>query len=163
MTSRSADSLVAIRTVPNEMQAGIVQAVLADAGIESWTRKADGFDYFGLGTIAAAVTAVTVRAADVDRVEAALAANREDSVDIDWAEVDVGEAEDDVARRIAGRGVLDEKTERGGRKFPTGVAFAWVVLIALGCGLVDPWIALVVMTPFAVVDVARRWRRMVRG
>lgn len=156
MTSRG-ERLIAIRTLPNEMQAGIIRSVLTEAGIESWTRKADGFDYFGLGTIAAAMTSVTVRAEDAARAEAALEANRQDSVDIDWSEVDVGEPEDEAGRRIAAKGEFDGDA-RGGRRLPVKALFVWVVLIALAFGLTDTVIAPLVMTPVAVIDVVRRWR-----
>lgn len=161
MDPERTERLIAIRTLPNEMQAGIIQSVLTDAGIESWTRKADGFDYFGLGTIAAAVTSVTVREGDAERAEEALDANRQDSVDIDWSDVDLGEPADEMAARIAARDESGGEAALKDRRFPIKAALVWVVLIALGCGLWDPIVAGPVMTVVAVIDLARRWRTSV--
>lgn len=97
------DELVELTAAPTEAQAAIIQSVLADAGIESCTQKAPGFDYLGLGTFGFTVTSIAVRKGDLESARAVLSRNRQDSVDLDWSEVDVGEPEDQVSAEIAGR------------------------------------------------------------
>lgn len=94
------DDLVPLTTAPNEPHAGLIRAVLEQEGIESWQHAGDGA---ALGIFGAALinpTSVMVRREDIDRAQAVLDRRREDSIDIDWAEVDVGEPEDELAARI---------------------------------------------------------------
>lgn len=157
MPNQIARGLIELTTAPTEAQAGIIQSVLNDAGIESRTQKAPGFDSFGLGTIGIGLTTITVRAEDADRAREALDANRQDSVDLDWSEVNVGEPEDEAAARIAARPErsLACPTLALSAWFPTKPLFVWIVLLALGIGLAD-WYIPFLMLPIAAFDLVRR-------
>ncbi len=88
------DDLVTLTTTETDFQAGILVAVLDNAGIKA----------FSFGAVSAmeplgkrlTPVVVQVRQADVDRARAALAQNVADSVDLDWDQVDVGERVDDL-------------------------------------------------------------------
>lgn len=151
------ETLVELTTAPTETHAGIIQSVLTDAGIESWTQKAPGLDYLGLGGFGFSITTITVRASDADRARQALDANRQDSVDIDWSEVNVGEPEDAAAAHIAARPERPpaRSTLAIAAWFPTKPLFIWTTLLALAFTLTD-WYAPVLMLPFAVFDLVRR-------
>jgi len=85
------ENMVEITTRPNEMQAGIVRAVLEDAGIESFTAVAGGVmanAEFGLSFVP---TSIYVDSSDAERARAVLQNTREESVDLDWSEVDTGD------------------------------------------------------------------------
>lgn len=87
------DRLVTLKEAESEFAAGLIVATLKEAGIEAVAfgaiRLAYPFDARG-GQIP-----VQVRARDEEAAREALAKRAEDSVDIDWDEVDVGEREDD--------------------------------------------------------------------
>ncbi len=157
MPSVKADELVELTTAPTEAQAAIVQAVLRDGGVESWTRKASGFDYLGLGTLSGAITTVTVRSTDLERARAALEANRQDSVDIDWSEVDVGDGEDDELEPTCSPPAAPP-TIGAARRIPIKAMGVWAVLIFLGLALTQTYVAPLIMIPIAVIDLARRVR-----
>lgn len=88
------DDLVTLTTADNEFAAGTLVAVLREAGIEAVAF--DRVQMAGLTDIKGARVPVQVRAADLERAQAALKQNVADSVDLDWDEVDVGEPEDDL-------------------------------------------------------------------
>lgn len=157
MPSVRAGELVELTTAPTEAQAAIVQAVLRDGGVESWTRKASGFDYLGLGTLSGAITTVTVRSTDLERARAALEANRQDSVDIDWSEVDVGDGEDDELEPTCGPPAAPP-TIGPARRIPIKAMGVWTVLIFLGLALTQTYVAPLIMIPIALIDLARRVR-----
>lgn len=96
------DDLVELRTVVNELEAGMIEGVLAEAGIPASHRTAKGV-YLAMGMSSLHPSTVLVRRQDLARAEEVLAANRKDSVDLDWDEVDVGEPEDGIAEAIAAR------------------------------------------------------------
>jgi hypothetical protein len=155
MHSQSPAGLIELTTLPNEAEAGIIQSVLTDAGIESWTQKAPGFDFMGLGGFGFTLTTITVRAEDAERARAALDTNRQDSVDIDWSEVNVGEPEDEsVARIAAGAEAERHHKARMSRRFPFGATLFWVAAIFAAIMLLGP--ALLVLVPIALIDLYRR-------
>lgn len=86
------DELVTLTTRPTEFEAHALVAVLEDAGI----------DAVAFGAMRAALplserltsVPVQVRRRDLERAQEALKQNIEDSVDLDWDEVDVGERVD---------------------------------------------------------------------
>jgi hypothetical protein len=88
------DELVTLVTKPTEFEAHAIVAVLEDAGIEA----------VAFGAMRAVLplsekltpVPVQVRARDLERAREALKQNQEDSVDVDWNEVDVGERVDDL-------------------------------------------------------------------
>lgn len=83
--------LVELTVRPNEMQAGLVRAVLEEAGIESWTAVAGGvMSNAEFGNVFVP-TSVLVRPSDAAAARVVLENTRADSVDIDWSEVDTGD------------------------------------------------------------------------
>ncbi len=135
-----ADQPVILRTAPNEFQAGIIVAQLEDAGVEATTSAGDTHSLGVFGASGITLTHVWVRPGDVDAAEAALAERREESVDLDWSEVDVGEPDpnDRLAQRIA-------RGERGAGVVPGGLgarlllgAFA-LLMLAGAIGVAD-WV-----------------------
>lgn len=157
MHSQTFPGLIELTTVPNEAEAGIIQSVLADAGIESWTQKAPGFDGFGLGTLGFSLTTITIRAGDAERARAALDTNRQDSVDIDWSEVNVGEPEDESVARIAAEPEV-ERTHKSwmAKRFPFGAGLFWITAVSVAILLLGP--AMMVLVPIALIDLYRRGR-----
>jgi hypothetical protein len=157
MHSQTSPGLIELTTLPNEAEAGIIQSVLTDAGIESWTQKAPGFDYLGLGTLGFSRTTITIREEDADRARAALDANRQDSVDIDWSEVNVGEPEDESASAIAAapEAERNHKARMSGR-FPFGALLFWTAAVGVAILLLGP--VLIVLVPIALIDIYRRSR-----
>lgn len=101
--------LIELTVRPNEMQAGLVRAALESAGIESYTAVAGGvMSNAEFGNVFVP-TAVLVSPVDAARAREALDRTREDSVDIDWSEVNTG---DDSPLTDRERGV---GTEAGSR------------------------------------------------
>jgi hypothetical protein len=89
-TQPARDELVDLTTVHNEIEAGVIRAVLETAGVESWSWPAPGV---GLGAFGAAMsnpTVVVIRKSDLEFAREVMNRNRQDSVDIDWNQVDVG-------------------------------------------------------------------------
>jgi hypothetical protein len=125
--SEMAEELVELRTVVNELEAGVIRAVLTEAGIFSSQHTANGLFLGAFGANPFNPTTVRVRRDDVQRAEDVLAANRKDSVDIDWDEVDVGEPEDRVA--AGGEGVV--RVSRRRKRVVRGVGLAVVMLLLI--------------------------------
>lgn len=92
-----ADDLVTLMTAETQFQAGIIVAVLEEAGIKAFAFGALNALY----PISQRITPVVVqvRQGDLDAARAALQQNIADSVDIDWNEVDVGEPDEATASR----------------------------------------------------------------
>ena len=127
------DDLVELTTRPNELDAAIIRQVLTDAGIESWQRMADGARLGMFGASNFNPTTVLVERGKLEAAAAALDRNKSDSVDLDWTEVDVGEPEDEIAKRIASqdKGYADAVAEQ--RRKPLSI-FEWCVLGAVLLG-----------------------------
>lgn len=92
------DRLVVVASEPTEFAANVKVAVLADAGIEAKVFGSLGTTLGASGRIGPAVlnVDVQVRASDAAEARRILASNIEDSVDIDWDAVDVGNRVDSV-------------------------------------------------------------------
>lgn len=158
------EGLVELTTVANEAEAGMIIGVLADAGIEAWSYSAPGVGLGAFGSLSLAPTVVAVRGGDVDEARAVLDRNREDSVDLDWSEVDVGEPEDADAAMIAGR----DQPERAGAVsgiaswFPVIPLVIWLVVasaMSILAVLAGPKVAFGVaggVVALAVIDITRR-------
>ncbi|MHC5023804.1 MAG: putative signal transducing protein [Planctomycetota bacterium] len=94
MMTEQPDDLVTILTPATEFEAHTLAAVLKEAGIES---RVFGTTWSGTSMVDGKIgVPLQVRRADAERAKAALEQNVEDSVDLDWDEVDVGEREDDL-------------------------------------------------------------------
>ena len=96
---------VVIHWETDEFRAGVVRATLEGAGITARVVTDDPTGTSGFfGAAGSRRVAVLVREGDEARARAALEAHREESADVDWDQIDVGEPDDDLARRItAGR------------------------------------------------------------
>lgn len=101
MTMPSDDDLVELTTRPNEMDAGLVREVLRAEGIETWQRVSGSGTLGVFGASTFNPTIVLVRRAELTDAQSVMNRRREESVDLDWSEVDVGEPQDDIARSIA--------------------------------------------------------------
>lgn len=124
MDERS-DELVELMTCEGEMQAALVQAVLEGEGVESWrvpsAVRPDGL-FVGSGINP---TTVRVRRSSVEAARAALERRREESVDLDWDSVDVGEPADRLAARIAERGHAPRRASMSSRAW---APLVWIVV-----------------------------------
>lgn len=91
MTDQSDDDLVTVSEAQTMFQAGILVAVLREA-------KIDAFAFEAIPALTTGLTRVVVqvRRADLKRAHRALEQHVEDSVDLDWDLVDVGEREDNL-------------------------------------------------------------------
>jgi hypothetical protein len=87
------DTLVTIRSVRTEFEGGTIAAVLEDSGVRARVFATTANWVGWEGGIGNSVR-VQVRRADAERAEAVLRKNRQDSVDLDWDQVDVGQMED---------------------------------------------------------------------
>ncbi|MEM7227854.1 MAG: hypothetical protein AAF432_03470 [Planctomycetota bacterium] len=93
MTHEDPDDLVTIVTTETEFEAESLAVVLRDAGIDAFT--------FGSSFSALPVqqhwnrVPLQVRRRDAERAKARLDRVKQDSVDIDWDSVDLGERDDD--------------------------------------------------------------------
>ena len=117
--------LVTLMTVPSEFEANLLAIVLKDNGIEAFVfaSSASGIGVpFSGGTIG---IPLQVREDDVDKATQILAANKQDSIDIDWNELE-----------LEGSGV--EAHEPTMMSIPAKIAFfitAIVLLVGLGAAL----------------------------
>ena len=96
------DQLVTLTTAPTDFAARVTASVLEDAGIEAFVFGSVG-TAVGLSLSTQAKgrygehiwgVPVQVRRQDAERAREVLLANRTDSVDIDWDQVELGERED---------------------------------------------------------------------
>lgn len=84
------DDPVTLLDAANEFQAGLIVDTLAQAGIVARALTSMTGDVYASPTTGGRVP-VMVRRDQVDAAKAAIEQQRSDSVDIDWAEVDVGD------------------------------------------------------------------------
>lgn len=87
------DTLVTLTTARTELQGGVMRAVLADAGVRAhvFATSANTMQWEGGYTDP---IKVQVRRADLDRAREALRRSAQESIDLDWADVDVGQFEE---------------------------------------------------------------------
>lgn len=140
------DDLVTLVTKSNEVEAATVVAVLKERGIEAVMFDA----LHGMWPLSARFPGVPVqvRRRDLERAAAALQKNIEDSVDLDWDEVEVGEREDQLP--LGGSATM-RFIYRIGFVLALAAAATFVAqALALG------WIGLAVVLALAIV----LWRAM---
>lgn len=91
----SNDELVTLLTATSEFAANAIVVVLEDAGIPAvaFGTVQSGF---GLGHPIVFGTPVQVRSEDLELAQATLNQARQDSIDIDWDQVELGEREDQL-------------------------------------------------------------------
>ena len=115
----STSDLAVVTVAVSEFEASAKVAVLEDHDIRA-TVSRNAPSWTGQMSISptARGASVLVRRDDLERARAILEANAQDSVDLDWDEVDVGEREDDLPLTEPGR-------------MPAAARFALVVAIGL--------------------------------
>ncbi len=142
------DDLVELTTRPNELDAGLVCEVLRSGGVEATMRAADGIALGVFGASSFNPISVLVRRDRLEEAAKLLSDRKQDSVDIDWEEVDVGEPADDIARRIAQRDPLDDRPRRPdpvvrlGHAVPLVLGAALLLIIGARFGAVGMVVAL---------------------
>ena len=155
-------SLAELMTAANEGEAGIVRAALQAEGIPTWQHTADTALLGIFGASGMHATTVRVRSADLQRARELLDRVRQDSVDLDWNEVDVGQPEDALAARIAARDreFGDSAAPGYGRAMlPPSLVWLGIVLAAL---ILTGWLGGLIVLVFAAVDIARRLRLAIK-
>lgn len=120
------NKMVEVRRVVNEFEAGIIVALLQDAGIQSRVVDFDGASRGIFGAASFFPRSVLVRRGDAARADEVLTRRREESVDLDWDEVDVGDPADGLARRIAA----------GDHRFPRMPRRLKRIIVVLGIAIV---------------------------
>lgn len=95
MMGTDPNKLVSVYEAMSEFEANAVAAALRADGYEA-TVLATGHAMLPIGAIGKIGVSVLVRAADLAGAGNSIRKNKKDSVDIDWADVDVGEMEDDA-------------------------------------------------------------------
>ncbi len=100
----TADDPTVVVRVPTEFEAQTIATILRSGGIEA-SVFTDAPSWTGQIPISPSArgSAVVVRRADLQRAQAILRESEQDSVDLDWDEVDVGEREDDLPLGTVGR------------------------------------------------------------
>ncbi len=107
MNEPTSDRLVTLAQAKTEFEANMIVSILANAGIEAFA-FGSAYSALPLNTRFMRVP-VQVRESELEAARAALKQNIEDSVDIDWDEVDVGQREDQLPLREPGRMPLAAK------------------------------------------------------
>lgn len=92
ITAGDPDQLITLTSARTEFEGSLMRSVLEDAGIRArvFATSAAGLQWEGGYTDP---IKVQVRRADLIKAAAVLKKNKQDSVDLDWADVDVGEME----------------------------------------------------------------------
>ncbi|GEM_PF-989958 len=86
------DQLVTLTTARTEFEGSLKRAVLSDAGIKAWVFAASANALQWEGGYTDPIK-IQVRRADLGRSADVLRKNKQDSVDLNWADVDVGQME----------------------------------------------------------------------
>lgn len=95
------DDLAAVAVTATEFEAQTKAALLQAEGIEATVASNAG--PWGVVSASGIGASVLVRREDLDRARSLIKDTIEDSVDLDWDEVDVGQREDDLPLRPPGR------------------------------------------------------------
>ena len=120
--ARDPDAPVILKTANTDAEAGVIASTLREHGIDARVIDAAGSMLSIFGPALNQPIQVVVRRADAERAASILRTTREESVDLDWSEVDVGSSpadEDEVA------GVT------GGHKRALGVVILILVVIVI--------------------------------
>lgn len=158
ITAGDPDQLVTLTTARTEFEGSLMRNVLAEEGIDArvFATAANSLQWEGGYTDP---IKVQVRRGDVVRAAAELKKNRQDSVDLDWAEVDVGEMEAGAPPVAFGRMTFWER--RAIRRRMARVGFT-----LLAAGLMLAWIGPQAAMPvalFAGVAIVAYWDGDPRG
>jgi hypothetical protein len=86
------EHVVAVTSLPNELEAGVVVAALEEAGIKA---TMSGTFTAGFRAEAPGQVQILVAAEDEAKAREVIRLGEENKEDIDWSQVDVGEPEDE--------------------------------------------------------------------
>jgi hypothetical protein len=90
MMADEADELELLITTPTEVEASMITGALEDHGV---TAVATGGYTSGFKAEAPGAVKVFVKRADIETARRAMEQIRKEKTDVDWSQVDVGEAE----------------------------------------------------------------------
>ena len=90
LSEEDAQDLLVLTSVPHEVEAAAIVAMLAEEGIRA---MAAGGNISGFKAEAPGEVEVLIRRADAERAGEALRAMQSDDGAVDWSQVDVGEPE----------------------------------------------------------------------
>ena len=88
--SHGPEHVVPVTSAPNELEAGVIIAALADRGIKA-VMSGDAIADFRLGI--PAEVQILVAQEDLERAQMVLREDEDNEDDVDWSQVDVGEPE----------------------------------------------------------------------
>jgi Putative prokaryotic signal transducing protein len=88
--SHGPEHIVAVTSAPNEMEAGVIIAALADQGIKA-TMDGAATAEFRVGV--PGQVEILVAKEDLERAQMILREDEDNQDDVDWSQVDVGEPE----------------------------------------------------------------------
>ena len=89
--SHGPEHIVAVTSAPNELEAGVIIAALADRGIKATMDGAATAD-FRVGV--PGEVEILVAKEDLERARTVLREDEDNEDDVDWSQVDVGEPEE---------------------------------------------------------------------
>jgi Putative prokaryotic signal transducing protein len=89
--SHGPEHIVAVTSAPNELEAGVIIAALADRGIKATMDGAATAD-FRVGV--PGQVEILVAKEDLERARTVLQEDEDNEDDVDWSQVDVGEPEE---------------------------------------------------------------------
>jgi hypothetical protein len=90
MSSQGPEHIVAVTSAANEMEAGVIIAALADAGIKA-TMDGAATAEFRVGV--PGQVEILVAKEDLERAQTVLRQDEDNADDVDWSQVDIGEPE----------------------------------------------------------------------
>ncbi len=99
--AQTPDTLIPVADAPGHAAAHAMASALRDAGLQAFVFDTARTTLQWESPAVINPWQVHVRRADAERAAEILKGNREESVDIDWSEVDVGDPEDATAARLA--------------------------------------------------------------
>ncbi len=85
------EHVVAVTSVPNELEAGVIVAALEEAGIKS---TMSGVYTAGFRAEAPGQVQILVAQEDLARAKEIIRIGEDDEEDVDWSQVDVGQPEE---------------------------------------------------------------------
>jgi len=125
-------TLTDLMTVHSPTEAALIRNTLESAGIRAWTVTAAGPYMDFLGTNAFLPTVIKVEQSQLARAREVMDEHRQDSVDLDWSEVDVGAPEDALARKISTEDETELAEKHAKPKPLWQRALFWITLGAYG-------------------------------
>ena len=142
ITAGDPDQLVTLTSARTEFEGSLMRSVLEDAGIRArvFATSATGLQWEGGYTDP---IKVQVRRADLVKAAAVLKKNKQDSVDLDWADVDVGEMEPGAPPVPFGKTTFWERRAKRRR-------LARIGFTLLTAGLLVAWIGQQAAIPVAL-------------